>query len=464
MIGMRLFFTVFLAALVPLLLAGAAVWVAARKVLRSMTDRSGRAGGGGASLAGKAALPKDLTATRVYQEIDQRAQSGPTVECITGNAGTGSPWDSLSFNPIYLSRLPTSLDVPIGTDVVIGSRAKRPLELEIPVLIGGMACRLALSKQAKIALARGASMAGTCTNTGDGPFLKEEREAADRLIVQYGRGGWAEDEPFLQKADMIEIHLGDGATGSAPISIPPETTQNDPELAQAIGVYPGQPACLPPSFGDVKNATDLKRLVNRLRNTTLGTPIAVKLGATQHLERELDILLEAGVDAIAICGSEGGYCGAAHMLPDSVGIPTMAGVVRAARHMADRGVRDKVTLLAGGGLSTPGQFLKAMALGADAVFIGTAALVALAAGGMANGSPASLNPLFAAKGQNESSFDVEKGAGALANYLSGCVAEMKLIAFTVGRTHLGQVCAEDLCTVNHALAPLIGVKSVWAGR
>src|SRR5690606_30059108 len=138
-------------------------------------------------------------------ETELRAAHGQPPERPFGRRDAVSPWSDLNFNPVYLHRRPLLDYTTVGTEVVSGPEAKYPLKIKIPVLIGGMAYGTALSARTKQALALGATMAGTATNTGNGPFLPAERAAAGKLIIQYARWSWAKDLEVLEKADAIEI-------------------------------------------------------------------------------------------------------------------------------------------------------------------------------------------------------------------------------------------------------------------
>lgn len=391
-------------------------------------------------------------------ETELRCATGQALERPFGTLVIRSKWDLLCFNTVFLSRLPLNDVDSIGSDVVIGPAARRPLSLNMPIMIGGMSYGSALSVAAKIALAKGSAMVGTCTNTGNGPFLPEEREAAAKLVMQYSRGPWLRDEDLLAQADMIEIGLGQGSWGAAAISFKPFMTRQDPRFARLVGVQPGEVAGLPAHFPDVRNAEDLKMLVNRLRKLTAGVPIAAKIGATQYLESELDILIEAGVDAIAIDGAEGGTHGGAPGVLDSVGMPTLDAAVRAGDYYKKHGLKGKVSLLIGGGLNSPAQFLRALALGADAIFIGTAAVLAIthtqALKALLWEPP---TQLVYNTGTLKDRLDVEKSAGSLANYLMSCTEEMKILASALGHKHIKELSRADLCSTDPEMAKRIGV-------
>ncbi|NLG83369.1 MAG: FMN-binding glutamate synthase family protein, partial [Firmicutes bacterium] len=168
-------------------------------------------------------------------ELELRTASGLPLARPFGSRKVFSPWNRFFFRPVYLTRPPLGTEEEVKTEVVIGPRAARPLRLEIPVLLGGMGWGIALSARAKLALAKGATLAGTAANTGGGPFLPVERAAAAKLIVQLNRAAWLREETYLRQADAVEVALGHGANGAAPSLIPAEDLAVDPEFRRALG-------------------------------------------------------------------------------------------------------------------------------------------------------------------------------------------------------------------------------------
>ncbi|MGQ9778307.1 MAG: glutamate synthase-related protein [Bacillota bacterium] len=180
------------------------------------------------------------------------------------------------------------------------------------------------------------------------------------------------------------------------------------------------------------------------------------------MEEELAAVLPAEPDFLALDGGEGGTHGLATALHDALCLPTLYGLCRAERFLRMKGVRNRLSLLVGGGLAQPADFLKAMALGADAVYVGTASLLAIAHGQVEKATPYEPpTELVFHRGARAAAFDPEKGAEHLARYLRSCVAEMKLVAKALGRRSLAEVSRDDLCCLDRGLAELAGVR--WAG-
>lgn len=396
---------------------------------------------------------------------------GHLRQISSGRKRPKSPWEKLLFNPVYLRHLPGYDHRLVGTGVVIGPYSRRPLSLKIPILLGGMAYKT-LSAPAKQALALGATMAGTAANTGSGPFLPVERAAAEKLIVQYSRGQWGKDLEALLQADAVEIQLGQGLWGSASREKSSRHGAASLELREILELKPGEKTVIPPRVSGIKNPAELAELIENLRQKTGGVPVGVKVGGTGRLEEELDLILRAGPDFLAVTGMEGGvWDGGAESsgllsskgkLP-SMGIPTFHLLVRARRFLEERKLCGKITLLAGGGLVTPMDFLKAMALGADAVFIGFAALVALvhpqAPQLFSRRLP--MDMLFYRKKEG-SRLHISQAAGGLEHFLKAAVAEMQTAALGMGKNHLREVAIADLSAADQELAAYLGID--WCGR
>lgn len=389
-------------------------------------------------------------------ELAMRASSGKPIARPLGSHIHFSPWEKLLFNPVHLFRLPVSDKQTINTKVTIGPKAQKPLELSIPIMIAGMSFGGALSKSAKIALAKAATWAGTATNTGEAGLLEEERQEAGLLIGQYNRGGWLNSPELYKQLDAIEIQLGQGAQGSAHQKTSAENIGED--YKKVFKLQDGEDALIHSRLSGVENKDDFIQLVRQLKSET-SVPVGLKIAATHHLERELQIALEAGVDFITLDGAEGGTHGGSPTLQDDVGLPTLFAVSRGADFLRNKGATGEVSLIAAGGLITPGQMLKAMALGAQAVYIGTAAIMALISEQIVESVP--FEPptsLVVYTGKITDSLDIEKGAVTLFNFLNVCSTEMQQVAESLGKHSLAEIDKSDLCALDPFLARAIGVE------
>lgn len=388
-------------------------------------------------------------------EIAMRAKTGKPVERPLGSPLPLSPWEQLLFNPVHLDRFPVKEDAPINKRVVIGHKAKKPLTVEMPIMMAAMSYGGALSKRAKIALAKAATRTGTATNSGEAGLLEEEREAAEKFIGQYNRGGWMNTPEKYSRLDAIEIQLGQGAQGSAPQRTAAKNIGK--EYRETYGLREGEDALIRSRLPGVSSTDDFVRLVGRLRKET-GVPVGLKIAASHHLERELAIALAAEVDFVTVDGAEGGTHGGAPTLQDDLGLPTLYAVSRAARYLADNGAAGDVTLIATGGLVTPGRMMKAMALGADAVYIGTTAIMAMVSDLIVETMP--FEPptsMVVYSGKATDQLDVDKAADNLTRYLQASVREMELMAISIGKDDLTALDRSDLCALDPFLAKAVGV-------
>lgn len=368
-----------------------------------------------------------------------------------------SPWDKLLLNPVYLYRKPIVEAISIDTKVIIGPQAKRPLENDLPVMIGGMGYGFGPSLKAKLALAKGADQAGTATNTGVGPFLPEERKHTKRLIIQYHRGSWGKDETILRQANAVEIQLGYGALASAPVRLSAENMSE--EFRDYMKLAAKEELKLDALLEEGKDKKSLKNLVAYLRNVTNGVPIGVKVGATHHLEKELEIITACEIDFLTIDGAEGGINYGPAILADDTGLPTLPALCRATAFLRKRNLSRKVSLIISGGLQTPGHFLKAIALGASAVYIGTVAMLVVAHLQLTEVVPwEPPTELVYERGKYKDKLSVAQGAHSIANFLNSCRDEMMMAMRSMGKTALSQLTVADLCALTPEVAKMTGVE------
>lgn len=385
-----------------------------------------------------------------------RAEQGIPPGRPLGSHMRFSPWDKLLFNPVHLHRFPTPENVGIASSVTIGKKAKKPLTISTPIMIAAMSFGGALSKNTKIALAKGASKIGTATNTGESGLMEEEREAASLLIGQYNRGGWLNEPEKYKRLDAIEIQLGQGAQGSSPQRTSAKNIGE--EYREVYELKEGEEALIRSRLPGVDTKEQFIELVKKLKEET-GVPVGIKIAATHHLEKEMQIALEAGVDFITIDGAEGGTHAAAPILEDDLGLPTIYAISRATKFLAKKGATNDVSLIATGGLVTPGDYLKALALGANALYTGTIAIMALIGEQTTKTLP--FEPptglaIYNAKATEK--LDVEQGANRLFNYLNAATQEMALVCYSLGKTNLSDISIDDLCTLDPFLSRALGIE------
>lgn len=389
-------------------------------------------------------------------ETAMRAATGKQLERPFGTTRRYFDWGNLQFSAGYLSNQPGEAGAAVDTSVVIGPLAGRPLRLEMPIMIAAMSYGTALSMSSKMSLARAATIAGTSANSGNGPFLQEERMLAERYVVQFSRSYWNRCDKVLRQVDMLEIHLGQGAWGSAPIRVKGKTVTG--EFARRLGAIPGLDVLIQTRLPEVDSPASWRKLVAGLRDRTEGAPICVKIGTTHHLEDELDAILQADVDAITVDGAEAGTHATPPILLDDYGLPLMPGLARTAKYLKQNGLAGKVSVIAGGALSNPGEMLKAMALGADAVIVGTMTALAMVHTQVTKVVP--FEPptgLIYYKGKDEKKFDGAEASRTVARFFQSCTAEMAELARVLGKTALRDIGTDDLVALDPIVAEITGV-------
>jgi glutamate synthase domain-containing protein 2 len=362
-------------------------------------------------------------------------------------------WDDVLLLTAQLARKPLLGHVPVGSEVVIGPRAKKPLRLDIPLFVSDMSFG-ALSREAKIALSKGAELAGTGICSGEGGMLPDEQASNSRYFYELasGRFGWSIEK--VKKVQAFHFKAGQGAKTGTGGHLPGNKVS--PEIAAVRGLEPGQAAISPATFPDLDSPADFRRLADEVRDETGGIPIGFKLSA-QHIENDIDFALEAGADYIILDGRGGATGAAPNVFKNNISVPTMVALARARRHLGAR-VRPEVTLVITGGLRTEGDFVKALALGADAIAVSNAAIQAIGCLGM-RACQTNNCPVGIATQQEHlrARLDIEKSAQQLNNYFSATVDLMKVLARGCGHAHLGQFEQSDLTTWNRDIADLTGI-------
>ncbi|MFS8544003.1 MAG: FMN-binding glutamate synthase family protein, partial [Limnochordales bacterium] len=365
----------------------------------------------------------------------------------------------LMFLPVQLSRFPLDKHQDVKTEVVIGRHAARPLRVSTPIMITGMAFGSALSKRAKIAVAKASALAGTATNSGESGFMAEEREAARKYIVQWNRGRWSNRLEDLRHVDAVEIQVGQGAEGSLGNRVKAENIRED--FRAHLGLEPGQDAVRPARFRHIDDPSQFRAMVDELREASGGAPVGIKFAASR-IEEDCEVAIQAGVDFITIDGAQGGSGGGREVTINNTGVPLVYAIPRANRYLHERGVRDRIDLIVTGGLRDAGDFMKAMALGANAVYIGESALLAMIYHQLDKMPPAT-NPaqLFLYTGEYQDQLDIDQGAQHLANFIKASTTEMQLLAQTLGKNDLQLVNMDDMVALSREMAEITGVQLAY---
>jgi glutamate synthase domain-containing protein 2 len=393
-------------------------------------------------------------------EIKDKAESGKHRIRGCGTPRRFPRFDDLLFLPSQLTRM--SIDTyreACETRTVLGKRyAKNPLVIETPIMISGMSYG-ALSKEAKTALAKATDIVGTSINNGEGGLLPEERDNAYKQVVQIlpSRIGFSLHN--IEVADALEIIVGIGAkpglSGHLMGSKITEEIAKFRQLPQGIDLHSH------PRHGDIFGADDLCLKMEELRDVTDSQiPIFIKLAAGRVWE-DVKIAVKAGVDGIVIDGAEGGTGAAPVVASNNLGIPSLPALVQAVRALEDAGVKNEVSLIVSGGIKDGADVAKALALGADAVAIGTGAMVAMGcsvcmrchegkcAFGIGTQDP-----------ERRARLDVEAAAQRVANYIQGMTYEAVILAKAAGKTKLRSLEREDLRSLTLESCAMTGIPLV----
>ena len=370
-------------------------------------------------------------------------------------------FDDLVFLGASVSRYPLEgYRETCGTNVDLGTRfAEKPLSIDIPVTIAGMSFG-SLSANAKEALGRGASSVGTSTTTGDGGMTKEERGHSTKLVYQYLPSRYGMNPDDLRKADAIEVVIGQGAKpGGGGMLLGQKISDRVADMRTLPKDIDQRSACRHP---DWTGPDDLEIKIRELREITgWKVPIYVKVGATRTYYDTL-LAVKSGADVIVVDGMQGGTGATQECFIEHVGIPTLPAVRMAAEALKELGMHRKgVQLIVSGGIRSGADVAKAIALGADAVSIGTAALIALGDNNpdleeeynklgttagfydewQAGDDPAGITT------QDEklaARLDPKKGGEKLANYLKVLTLEAQTLARACGKSHIRNLEPEDL--------------------
>jgi methylamine---glutamate N-methyltransferase subunit C len=367
-----------------------------------------------------------------------------------------------------------------ATDVTIGGRfAREPLRLDIPITIAGMSFG-SLSGPAKEALGRGASEVGTSTTTGDGGMTAEEREHSRTLVYQLLPSRYGMNPDDLRRADAIEVVVGQGAKpGGGGMLLGHKISERVAAMRDLPVGIDQRSACRHP---DWTGPDDLEIKIEELREITdWRIPVFVKVGASRTYY-DVALAVKAGADAIVLDGMQGGTAATQEVFIEHVGIPLLAAIPQAVESLMDLGMHREVQLIVSGGIRTGADVAKALALGADAVSIGVAALIALgdnapehdadyrklgSAAGFYDDYQAGLDPAGITTQDDElaAHLDPLEGGRRLANYLRTLVLEAQTLARACGKSHLLNLEAEDLVALTieaaaMARVPLAGTSWV----
>ncbi len=369
-------------------------------------------------------------------------------------------WEDIQILTAQLARVPLLDDAEVGTELVIGPAAAKPLRLEIPLFVSDMSFG-ALSFEAKTALAKGAEAAGTGICSGEGGMLPEEQSENSRYLYELASARFGFRMELLEKVQAFHFKCGQGAKTGTGGHLPGHKVHG--RIAEVRGLAEGTSAISPPRFPDWEHVDDYRHFADEVREFTGGIPIGFKLSA-QHVEQDLDAALSAGADYVILDGRGGGTGAAPLVFRNNISVPTIPALARARRHLDRMGRRD-VTLIVTGGLRVPSDFVKAMALGADGVALSNSAIQAIGCLGMrachTNNCPvgiATQRPELRAR------LEVDLAAKRLERFFTSAVEIMRVMARACGHRHLSEFSIDDLTTWKRDMHELTGIAYGGVGR
>jgi len=397
----------------------------------------------------------DYEAEEKFSLIDKLSRSGKSEISPMGTRKPFPNLESILFRGAQFYRFPLNEDDPVETETIIGSSAKHPLSLEVPFYVSHMSFG-ALSKEAKIALAMGASKTGTATCSGEGGMLPEEREHASHYIYEIGTAGFSQDEKAVKQADAVEIKFGQAAKPGMGGHLPAEKVTA--EIAAIRGLKTGTDFISPNRQPGINSIEDLQGMIEQLREATQGKPIGIKFTAG-HIEQDLEFVLAAKPDFITI-DCRGGATGAApSFIRDNVCLPPVF-AIRRARLYLDQ-INSPATLCVTGGFRDSTDIAKALALGADAVALATASLIGIGCQQYricnTGGCPVGIttqDPKLRAR------FDIAKSAQRLVNFFSVTKDELQTLARINGRSKIHDLDMTDIVTISNEIADNMDIEHV----
>ena len=409
-----------------------------------------------------APTPEEPTVARIHQ----LAREGLSKLGHHGEMGAmGVPrndlplWDDIQILPAQLARKPLMDDAVVDSAVIIGPRAAKPLTLSIPLFVSDMSFG-ALSEEAKIALARGAEMAGTGICSGEGGMLPEEKAENSRYFYELASAKFGWRPSLVENVQAFHFKGGQGAKTGTGGHLPGNKVQG--KIADVRGLEAGQSAVSPATFPDLDTTDGFRRIADEVRERSGGIPIGFKISAN-HIEDDIDFALEAGADYIILDGRGGGTGAAPLIFRNHISVPTMPALARARRHLDLRAGQD-VTLIITGGLRVAEDFVKAMALGADAVALSNSAMQAVGciAARMCDSNNCPVG-IATQKQELRARLDVQIGAERLARYFDASVELMRVLARACGHRSLSEFNRSDIATWKRDIAdladvPFAGVK------
>lgn len=384
---------------------------------------------------------------RYMEEIHQMAVTGKSIGGSMGTKMAMPGWDDILILGAQLNPPPLADDAFVRTTTVIGKNAKRPMIIDNPVYISHMSFG-ALSKEVKLALSKGSAMAHTAMCSGEGGILPEEKEAAYKYIFEYVPNKYSVTDENLRSSDAIEIKIGQGTKPGMGGHLPGEKVTE--EIAAIRGKKVGCDIQSPSKFPEINSKEDLKEMVQMLRERSDGRPVGIKIAAGK-IERDLEYCVYAEPDFITIDGRGGATASSPLLLREATTVPTIYALYRARKYLD--AIHSDISLVITGGLRVSADFAKALAMGADAVAVSSAALMAAACQQYRICGSGNCPVGIATQDKDlRARLKVEESAKRVANFLNVSLAELKTFARITGHSSIHDLCVEDLITVNREIS------------
>lgn len=401
------------------------------------------------------ATARNDSSARYMKEIHEMAVTGKSIGASMGTQMPVPNWDDILLLGAQLNPAPLNDGDTVDTTTIIGKHAKKPMVLDSPIYISHMSFG-ALSKEIKIALAKGSALAKTAMCSGEGGILPEEKEAAYKYIFEYIPNKYSVTDENLKTSDAIEIKIGQGTKPGMGGHLPGEKVTE--EIAAIRGKKKGEDIQSPSKFPELQTKEDLKAMVDMLRERSDGRPIGIKIAAGR-IEKDLEYCVFAEPDFITIDGRGGATGSSPLFLREATTIPTIYALYRARKYLDS--VKSDISLVITGGLRVSADFAKALAMGADAVAIASAGLIAAACqqyricgSGNCPVGIATQNPELRAR------LDVDKAAMRVANFLNVSRSELETFARITGNHSVHDLSMENLVTTSHDIAKYTQIRHI----
>lgn len=395
------------------------------------------------------------TKEKNMEDIHEMAKTGKSIISAMGTSKPVVSWDEILILGNQLNPPPLLESEEVSLKTVIGKNAKKPLIIESPVYITHMSFG-ALSKRAKVSLAKGSAGVKTAMCSGEGGILPEEKESAYKYIFEIIPNMYSVTDENLRTSDAIEIKIGQGTKPGMGGHLP--ASKVTAEIAKIRGKNLGEDIISPSKFPNINSKEDLKAFVSDLRERSEGRPVGVKIAAGR-IEDDLEYISYAEPDFITIDGRGGATGASPKAIKDSTSVPTIYALYRAKKYLDEHGL--DTDLLITGGFRISSDIAKALAMGAKAVAVGTAAMMAVACQqyrichtGKCPVGVATQDP------ELEKRLDVELSSKRLANYLTAVNDELKTFARITGHRDIHMLCKEDIVTVSRDIAEYTDIKHV----